>query len=151
MHGCDLCSWATSQVMALFSLSSLFGLMNDTDVASIERLSFVFTLMLTATAYSLVIAEQLPSLGYLTMLDQYILGTFGFIFTVACEIASIYWTHAGFFSDADELSASDVDDSNQVDTAAYCVIADVSMWVLFHAASVVYVVQYVLPHEHKKP
>lgn len=37
-----------------------------------DRLSYTSTMLLTAVAYTLVIAGSLPELGYLTFLDQYV-------------------------------------------------------------------------------
>ena len=57
--------------MAIFSLGSVLSLMADPDVTPLDRLSITVTFMLTATAYSLVVASNLPTLGYLTFLDEY--------------------------------------------------------------------------------
>lgn len=141
--------WRIVSVMALFSLSSVLGLINDPDVASVDRLAFVFTLMLTATAYSLVIAQNLPSLGYLTMLDKYILGTFGFIFAVAVEIACIFWYDNGFFSSKEE-PAPDAPSFDVVSITAYCSLADVGIWIIAHIVMTVYVKTSVIPKELKK-
>lgn len=123
--------------MALFSLASISAFVKDPDVTSMERLGLAFTLMLTATAYSLVIAEKLPTLGYLTFLDKYILATFGFIAIVAAEILVVEW----FATDAIE------DEGGTMDLIA---IIDVIVWGLFHIALILYVRIYVLPAEQSK-
>merc|ERR1712070_226467 len=56
-----------------------------------ERMTLLVTLMLTASTYSLVVARDLSTLGYLTLLDKYILCTFVFFGIVAVEIAGVDW------------------------------------------------------------
>jgi len=46
-------------------------------------------MLLTAVAYSLVVADSLPTLGYLTWLDKYIFGTYLFLSLVVIEFASM--------------------------------------------------------------
>jgi hypothetical protein len=71
--------------MAIFSLGSVLSLMADPDVTPLDRLSITVTFMLTATAYSLVVASNLPTLGYLTFLDEYAVIFFLFL------VQPIYW------------------------------------------------------------
>ena len=79
-------------VMACISLATVTSFCPDPDVTCLDRIGLAVTLLLTATAYSLVIASQIPTLGYLTLLDRYILGTFAFIILVVIEIAVLGWT-----------------------------------------------------------
>ena len=91
--------------------------------------------MLTATAYSIVIADGLPKLGYLTWLDEYILITFALIALVAVEVAVLFWGDA-------------VDDTAEVQK--YVTYANVALWVVVHAGLAGYVRFWVLPAESKK-
>jgi hypothetical protein len=60
----------------------------DPEIHCVDRFALLVTLMLTASTYSLVIGGELPTLGYLTLIDKYVLGTFLFIFLVTIEVAS---------------------------------------------------------------
>jgi hypothetical protein len=59
---------------------------------SMERITLLVTLMLTATTYSLVVAESLPTLPYLTLIDKYVLGTFMYFGIIGFELAVIDWS-----------------------------------------------------------
>ena len=54
-----------------------------------DRLGHAFTMLLTAVAYSLVVADSLPTLGYLTWLDKYIFGTYFFLAAVVVEFTMV--------------------------------------------------------------
>lgn len=131
-------------VMALFSLGSIIALCADPDVNTLERIGVTFTLMLTATAYSLVIAAGLPTLGYLTFLDKYILATFGFISLVAAEITILDWVPARHSASLEE-PLWNVDDA--IEYAAY---ADLALWFVIHLGLFIYITRYVLPEEQSK-
>ena len=55
----------------------------STDTA--DRLSVSLTMVLTAVAFKLQVASDLPDLSYFTLLDYFILGSFFYIFIVVCE------------------------------------------------------------------
>lgn len=81
-------------VMACISLATVTAFCPDPEVHCVDRIALAVTLLLTATAYSLVISSRIPTLGYLTLLDRYILGTFAFIILIIIEIAAMGWTTA---------------------------------------------------------
>jgi hypothetical protein len=70
----------------LFALLCLVGFLFPLSNAN-NRVSLGVTLLLTATAYSLVIAQDIPKLGYLTFSDKYIYVTFGYIFSITIQFA----------------------------------------------------------------
>ena len=131
-------------VMALFSLGSIGAFCADPDVNALERLGITFTLMLTATAYSLVIASGLPTLGYLTFLDKYILATFAIIATVGAEILVIEWIAARHLTSAGEALY------NVEDALEYVAYADLGLWFVIHLSIYIYVTRWVLPEEQTK-
>ena len=61
---------------------SAFGIVSD-DLAS--RLSVVLTLLLTAVAFKIVIADSLPKVGYSTVMDVYVNALFVFMVLVAIQ------------------------------------------------------------------
>ena len=117
-------------VMALFSLASIVAFCGDPEVNALERLGITFTLMLTATAYSLVIASGLPTLGYLTFLDKYILATFSFIALVGAEIAVIDWVAARHSASPDQPLY------NAEDALEFASYADLALWLTIHVVPV---------------
>ena len=64
------------------------------------------------TAYSIVISNKIPILGYLTLLDKYILGIFSFIIGVVLEIAALEWVEA------------------PVETQRWVMYGDIGVWLL---------------------
>lgn len=71
-------------VMVCICLSSFAAFAIDsTDLAS--RLSVVFTMLLTAVAFKIVIADALPKVGYSTVLDIHLDGLFAFMMFVTIE------------------------------------------------------------------
>jgi len=54
-----------------------------------DQMSNCLTLLLTAVAYSLVVAGSLPVLGYLTFLDKYILASLLFISLVIVQVIAL--------------------------------------------------------------
>lgn len=131
-------------VMALFSLASIVAFCGDPEVNALERLGITFTLMLTATAYSLVIASGLPTLGYLTFLDKYILATFSFIALVGAEITVIDWVAARHSASPDQPLY------NAEDALEFVSYADLALWFTIHVGLYIYVSRYVLPEEREK-
>lgn len=55
-----------------------------------DRLGLTFTMVLTAVAYSLVLQNFLPEIGYLTFLDLYVLGTFLLLATITLSMVCSY-------------------------------------------------------------
>ena len=122
-------------VMALFSLSSVVAFASDPDVHMFDRLGITLTLMLTATAYSLVIADGLPTLGYLTFLDKYILLTFGFIALISSEITIIEWVNNRHSTNmTHQLYSTE-------DTLEFASYVSLGLWVFMHIGMFV-------PHSH---
>jgi len=128
-------------VMALFSLAAVTTMMPHCD-SSMERITLLVTLMLTATTYSLVVAESLPTLPYLTIIDKYVLGTFGYFGIIGMELAIIDWaeefewanedglhngTKFNFFSGADGASSY------------HATFVNLVLWALFHVVMGLYV------------
>ena len=72
----------------LFAALCLVGFLFPRSDAS-DRVSLGVTLLLTATAYSLVIAQDIPKLGYLTFSDKYIYTTFGYIFSLTVQFGCL--------------------------------------------------------------
>eukprot|EP00041_Stephanoeca_diplocostata_P009950 m.157196 g.157196 ORF g.157196 m.157196 type:complete len:510 (+) comp17964_c0_seq5:220-1749(+) len=112
--------------MAMFCLLSIGAFTLDPNEYVGDRFNVVITLLLTATAYSLTIAEKLPTLGYLTWLDKYILASFFFIMVVAVAII--------FLNYADETSRS-VDDTAAVVALGAWGLLQVLMYVITVRAS----------------
>lgn len=129
-------------VMALFSLAAVTTMMPHCD-SSMERITLLVTLMLTATTYSLVVAESLPTLPYLTIIDKYVLGTFAYFGIIGLELAIIDWadelewanenapnngtTRYTFFSGADGASSY------------HATFVNLVLWALFHVIMGIYV------------
>lgn len=65
----------------------IFVLSASEDTAN--RLGNSFTMLLTAVAYSLVVSDSLPTLGYLTWLDKYIFSTYFFIAVITTEFVVV--------------------------------------------------------------
>jgi hypothetical protein len=57
-----------------------------------DRLSMLVTLLLATCTYSLVVGSSLPNLGYLTWIDKFVLGVFGYIGLVTAEVVALEWT-----------------------------------------------------------
>lgn len=54
-----------------------------------DRLAITVTMLLTAVAYNSAMANSLPEIGYLTMMDQALLGTFAFLSFVTLQVVLI--------------------------------------------------------------
>eukprot|EP01083_Nonionella_stella_P108188 314366_1 len=54
-----------------------------------DRLNLLITLILTAIAFSYAVFDQLPNVPYLTYMDQYILGSYGFMVVLMLETSMI--------------------------------------------------------------
>lgn len=73
--------------LVLLTSMSLVSLSIDAVESGPDRMTFLVTLLLTAIAFQFVIEPDLPKLGYLTLMDKYILQTLLFIFGVIIETA----------------------------------------------------------------
>ena len=56
-----------------------------------DRLSITLTLVLTAVAYKYVIAQQLPAISYLTLMDKYVLFSFFLLGVGVVENVIVKW------------------------------------------------------------
>ena len=88
-----------------------------------------------------MIADGLPSLGYLTLLDSYILSTFAFMAAVGLEVALINWG-------ADTEKDEDINSRNAMHNLV--AVIDCAVWLVWHLALGLYVACRVLPVEAKK-
>ena len=86
-----------------------------------DRASVSFTLLLTVTAAKLVVADSLPKLSYLTVLDKYMMACFGVIVLVV--LANI--TTALFFEVYPEFNPRPAD--------LFCALALGSLWAAYNA------------------
>lgn len=121
-------------VLASISLTSVTAMCKDPEVTCLERIGLTVTLMLTATAYSLVIASSIPTLGYLTLLDKYILATFGYIVAVTAAVVGLEW--------------ADIEDADS--TPQYGLIGSAALWFFMHLVFAAYIMCSVVPAEAKK-
>jgi len=71
--------WRVVFVMGLISLCSLLAIGLDPVEDAADRLGYTVTMVLASIAYSIVIADYLPKLCYLTALDMYVVFTYIFI------------------------------------------------------------------------
>ena len=76
-------------MMALFAVIPLAGFSLEAEDSTSDRLGLAVTMLLTATAYSLVISASLPTLGYLTLLDQHILSVLFFTLLVTFQFTIV--------------------------------------------------------------
>lgn len=108
--------------MGLFSLLSIgtFSL-PQTDFAA-DRLGIPVSLLLTSTAYSLTVSEQIPKVGYLTVLEAYVLLSALFIGFVCLGVIALN------YMDSDLLEDRTEDELMQRDVWAVCIA--VLLWVL---------------------
>jgi hypothetical protein len=83
-----ICVMSLIQVLTL----TVFAF-EDSDVG--DQLGIAFTMLLTAVAYSLVVSSTLPTLGYLTFLDSYILTTFVVIAIVIAQVIILFYLSGG--------------------------------------------------------
>ena len=91
------------------------------------RLGHVTTMFLTAIAFQFVVSSMLPKLNYLTIVDKYILGCNLFITAVLFQVSLISYLQA----------KSGFEISSEVD--AYLLAANAAVFLLIHAALVIYV------------
>merc|ERR1712173_375029 len=84
-------------VMVCICLSSFAACgISSRDLA--DRLGVVFTMMLTAVAFKIVIGEELPKVGYRTVMDFHLDGLFAFMMLITVEnFFSSSLFRAGYF------------------------------------------------------
>jgi len=97
--------WRVMFVMGLISLSSLLsvGIGDPADNVG-DKLGYTVTMVLAALAYSIVIADYLPRLSYLTTLDWYVIFTYVYICTWMAAQALLVR-----FANDDKVSIENVD------------------------------------------
>jgi hypothetical protein len=119
--------------LAGFALLAIFSFATEGDNAT----ESILTVMLTAVAYSVVIAEDIPKLGYLTFLDKYVLGlTMGFMLLLSW----VMWANA-------------VGDHHNIEEDFCCWAAlwiFTTMYFVGHITLYAYVQLWVFPAEAKK-
>jgi hypothetical protein len=127
-------------VMMIISLTANAALLPDMNSSSIERIGVLITLMLTAATYSQVIAISLPMLGYLTLLDLYVLITFSYLFVLALEIAILdYGFSTAWYSEADTHPDTGERMAEVGSDELYLMTyANLAFWALFHIGFTVY-------------
>jgi len=139
----------TLSVFAMDALGDLGG-----------RLELVFTMMLTAASYSTVVAGLLPELGYLTLLDYYVLMAFVFYVLAVCQVSLVGIVARGASVNWEQDQLRDLPFASEVeyfcsgwnaqDLDHNSFLVDVTLIVLGHLAFAGYVVCYVGPMEDQK-
>lgn len=111
--------------------------------ADIEgRLGIDFDLLLTAVAFRFVQVSMLPSLSYITTLDEYSLGGFFFLTCVTAVHAAIPHFYIGYkdFSPLTFPPLTYDDEEDLIATDRLCFLAILSFWCLFN---LVYTINFV--------
>jgi len=103
--------------------------------AHADRLGNAFTMLLTITAYTLVVGNCLPTLGYLTFLDQFTLASYFLVSLLILEISI--------------LSRLD-DNDNQQDVSDKCFFVNAFILLALVVGLVWYVITKVIPEELAK-
>jgi len=75
-------------LMACISLLALTAFSLGADDLG-DRLNLLITLILTAVAFSYVVFDSLPNVPYLTFMDKYILGNYGFLVALMIQTSLI--------------------------------------------------------------
>merc|ERR1712113_633605 len=88
-----------------------------------DRLAVVLTMMLTAVAFKMVIADMLPKVAYMTVMDLYLNGLFAFMLLVAIENVLVSTLFRGGYMPEDL-------DYNLLDLSAFLGFTD--SFLLFH-------------------
>ena len=97
-----------------------------------NRLSNSFTVLLTITAYTLVVGDCLPTLGYLTFLDRFTLSAY-----FLCGLLILELTAMALFVDPDNMPVWN----------KACAIGNGCAFVLLMTTLIVYVKFWVIPDE----
>eukprot|EP00455_Lapot_gusevi_P034578 TRINITY_DN3817_c0_g2_i2.p1 TRINITY_DN3817_c0_g2~~TRINITY_DN3817_c0_g2_i2.p1 ORF type:complete len:366 (+),score=59.01 TRINITY_DN3817_c0_g2_i2:78-1175(+) len=112
--------WNVAAVVFLIVTLSLISFTIPPSEIS-DRLSITLTLMLTAVAFKLVVAESLPKMSGLTLLDKYVFAAFMFVYLVAIQNGLV-----GLASEENQ---------HFVDRACFWFL--VTSWSLFHGVTLV--------------
>lgn len=121
-----------------------------------DRLALVFTMMLTAAAYSNVVGSMLPPLGYSTFIDNYIFFVFNAYTVLTMQISFVAMVATSSESDIPfpALAALGIlDDFQQADyhqADHICFVMDVVLFCLIHFFLIAWVYLYIFPEEAKK-
>eukprot|EP00041_Stephanoeca_diplocostata_P027630 m.764125 g.764125 ORF g.764125 m.764125 type:complete len:698 (-) comp23213_c0_seq3:102-2195(-) len=94
--------------MGVFSFLSIGSLSIEHGSDAVDRVMLLVMFVLTATVYAMTISHDLPSLGYLTWMDKYMLASFLFASVVAISIVV--------------LDLCDADDTYNRETASAAVV-----------------------------
>mmetsp|Transcript_160183 Transcript_160183/g.292520 ORF Transcript_160183/g.292520 Transcript_160183/m.292520 type:complete len:675 (-) Transcript_160183:166-2190(-) len=144
----------TMFVMFLVILASLCPFALEPVSGLSDRLSLIFTMMLTAAAYATVVADQLPSLGYLTFLDLYILVSFAFFVLEAVQacmvgiIGSVEGDgYVNLFAEPLLRSMGPVD-FKELDKS--CIKFNLVVILFLHVIAVIFVLCFAMPAELRK-
>mmetsp|Transcript_68353 Transcript_68353/g.192774 ORF Transcript_68353/g.192774 Transcript_68353/m.192774 type:complete len:656 (-) Transcript_68353:92-2059(-) len=132
-----------------------------------DRINLIFMMMLTSAAYSNVVADMLPPLGYLTFLDWYIIASYVFFTGVAMQLGLVGLvgrdlqsedgpqTTIGKWLDSvgwADLCDCDSDMRRSIHTIdSYCMFADLGVLLLAHAALLLHCLLIIVPRERHKP
>eukprot|EP00040_Diaphanoeca_grandis_P028590 m.165888 g.165888 ORF g.165888 m.165888 type:complete len:645 (-) comp31402_c1_seq1:67-2001(-) len=119
-------------VMGFLSLMAIAALCKDPEITCMDRLGMLVTLLLAACTYSLVVGHSLPPLGYLTLLDKYVLGVFAYIGLLSAEVTILEWL--------------DVEE----DMERWFTFGNIGLWLLMHLFGLFVVVVIVFPRERIK-
>ena len=133
-------------VLALFSLTSIAALCEDDDVNALDRLALLVTLMLTSATYSLVVKGDIPALGYVTLVDTYVLCTFSFIAIVVMQVVILEWIYPDGNGISDDGSTYNNGNTNMNIIA----VIDLGLWFALHISAFMYTFCRVLPNERQK-
>jgi len=144
----------TMFVMFLVIVASLCCFFIDPVGGLSDRLGLIFTMMLTAAAYAVVVSGMLPPLGYLTLLDMYILLSFAFFVLQSMQVCIVGMLGAtlesayvnGFVEPLQEFMSTW--DYKDVDHQS--VTIDVVCIAIAHILGTVYVVFFAIPAETRK-
>ena len=95
------------------------------------RVNVVLTLLLTAVAFKLIIAESIPKVGYSTLMDDFVLTNMAFLFLNIGLMVFAYLTeHHANKDDEKEEEEEEEEEDEAVTSAVNGVIATISLVVL---------------------
>eukprot|EP01083_Nonionella_stella_P039122 106401_1 len=94
-----------------------------------DRLAFSIGLIFAIVAFQFIIADQLPNLPYLTIVDKYNLAVFMFILTISFESVLVGWKEEGLFGDNSETYDY------------YFLIALVIAFIVYHVGFAIYIMK----------
>lgn len=113
-----------------FSFFSYF--MHPADIEG--RLGIDFNLLLTAVAFKFVLVSMLPSLSYVTTLDEYVLGGFFFLTFITCSHSLVPYMYMDY-QDISPLTypPESMDQEERLINADHVAfLVTLTMWVLFN-------------------